>query len=261
MKYLKHLPNFFTLLNLLFGCIAIVYILKIDEGIIFVGSYDQLVIKFPPEIWLGSLFILLASIVDFFDGFVARWLSISSELGKQLDSLSDVVSFGVAPALIWYQFLNMSFARINGGLDFSVWFLFPAFLIAVSAAYRLGKFNLDTRQTNYFIGMPTPAMAIFTASLIPLIWNNTFSIAQYFYNIYLQYFLILLLAYLMNSDIQFFSLKSFSKKDLLNWKSILLALTIVVFFIFFPTLTIPILFLIYILVSILIHKKILRLTK
>ena len=92
----------------------------------------------------ASLFICAAAVVDFLDGFVARFLNASSEMGKQLDSLADVVSFGVAPGVILYQLLRMSFVKEENGLDASIIWLLPAFILSCAAAYRLAKFNFDT---------------------------------------------------------------------------------------------------------------------
>ena len=101
---MKNIPNLFTLLNLLFGCIAIVYTLQ--NGIVITADAEgALLLDIPEKIWMASLFIVLAAVVDFLDGFVARLFNASSEMGKQLDSLADVVSFGVAPGIIIYQFL------------------------------------------------------------------------------------------------------------------------------------------------------------
>src|SRR5215471_1225580 len=125
---MKQIPNLFTLLNLLFGCIAIIFILQ--NGIIIVTQEDgtQLV-NVPEKIWYASLFIGLAAVIDFLDGFVARLFKAVSEIGKQLDSLADVVSFGVAPGLILYQFLRLSYASAVNGLDVSFLVLVPALLV------------------------------------------------------------------------------------------------------------------------------------
>ena len=111
---------------------------------------------------------MLQPLVDFCDGFVARFFNASSEMGKQLDSLADVVSFGVAPGIILYQLLRMSFMREENGLDVSILWLLPAFIVTAAAAYRLAKFNLDTSQGYGFKGVPTPAVGLLIASF-PLI--------------------------------------------------------------------------------------------
>ena len=110
---MKNIPNLFTLLNLLFGCIAVILILQ--NGIAIMYNPDgQQYISMPERIWAASFFIGLAALVDFLDGLVARLFKAVSPIGKQLDSLADVVSFGVAPGMILYQFLRMSFMRPGG---------------------------------------------------------------------------------------------------------------------------------------------------
>src|SRR5271167_4523003 len=122
---MKHLPNLFTLINLVFGSLAIIFILQTGESLVSVNE-DVLNINLPEKIWLGSICIGIAALVDFLDGLVARICKATSPLGKELDSLADVVSFGVAPGMILYQFLRMSFAKELNGLDVSVLWLLPA---------------------------------------------------------------------------------------------------------------------------------------
>src|SRR6476661_4301036 len=138
---MKNIPNLFTLLNLLFGCIAIIFLLQNGITISYTEEGAQF-INLPEKIWLGPLFIGLAAVVDFLDGFVARLFKATSPLGKQLDSLADLVSFGVAPGFIIYQFLRLSFAKEEDGIDVSLITLIPALFIPLAAAYRLAKFNL-----------------------------------------------------------------------------------------------------------------------
>ena len=138
----KQIPNLFTLLNLVFGCLAIVSTLQNGIVIQYAADGTQL-IDIPEKIWMASMFIGLAAVVDFLDGFVARLFKASSEMGKQLDSLADVVSFAVAPSLILYQFLRMSIAQEEDGLNTSIIWLIPAFFLACAGAWRLAKFNLD----------------------------------------------------------------------------------------------------------------------
>ena len=124
----KQIPNLFTLANLFFGCMAIVSIMQTGLSISYDANGENLV-EIPERIYMASIYIAVAAIVDFFDGFIARLLNVPSALGKQLDSLADVVSFGVAPGLIVYQFLRLSFSQMEGGLEISSLFLIPAFLI------------------------------------------------------------------------------------------------------------------------------------
>src|ERR1043166_7258595 len=167
---MKNVPNLFTLLNLIFGCIAIVFVLQ-PGLIVFTNDQGTQLLDIPEKIWLASLFIGLAGLVDFLDGFVARSFKATSEMGKQLDSLADVVSFGVAPGIILYQFLRLSYAQEEGGMDVSMFWLAIAFLIPAAAAFRLAKFNLDTEQQYSFKGVPTPAVGLLIASLPLIYWN------------------------------------------------------------------------------------------
>src|SRR6202042_512519 len=116
------------------------------------------------KIYFASVFIGCAAVIDFFDGLVARLLKATSEMGKQLDSLADVVSFGVAPGLIVYEFLRMSYAQQTDGLDVNTLLLLPAFLIPCAGAYRLARFNIDTSQSYGFKGVPIPAAGLLVAS-------------------------------------------------------------------------------------------------
>src|SRR5688572_16529380 len=152
---MKQIPNVFTLLNLFFGCIAIVFILQTGESLIMQdgGSW---VAQFPEKIWWGSVFIGIAAIIDFLDGFVARLFNATSAMGKQLDSLADVVSFGVAPAMILYQLLRISYIQEETGLDTSMMALAPAFIFPCAGAYRLARFNIDKSQQFGFRGVPIP---------------------------------------------------------------------------------------------------------
>jgi CDP-diacylglycerol--serine O-phosphatidyltransferase len=138
LKIKSHIPNAITLLNLLSGVIGISWVLN---GNIVSGAY----------------FIILAAILDFFDGFAARLLNVQGELGKQLDSLADLVSFGVLPGMILFQMTKI-------GTDIE-WLPYFTLIVPLLSAYRLAKFNLDTRQSDKFIGLPTPANALFISTL------------------------------------------------------------------------------------------------
>ncbi len=253
---MKQLPNIFTLINLLFGCLAITAALQNGITIQYSQEGSQF-IDIPEKIWLASLFIGLAALVDFADGFVARLLNATSELGKQLDSLSDVVSFGVAPSVIVYQFLRMSFAKDAEGIDVSYWLLVPAFFIAMAAAYRLAKFNLDVRQQNYFIGVPTPAVGMLIASFPLIYWHtdNTMVIllltSKWFW-----YALILLLSWLMLSEIPIISLKFKNYKLSDNLPKVVLLAVALLSALFLGWMSIPVTFIAYIILSLFFKKSI-----
>lgn len=155
---LRWVPNTITLLNLLSGTLGIYFV-----------SNDMLL--------LGALSVFTAAIFDFFDGLVARLLSAQSAVGKELDSLADLVSFGVLPGFILFAFIQMSQGAYYLTFQELPWRVFAlsclAFLLPLSAALRLARFNVDTEQQHYFKGLPTPAMAILISS-IPLIFEAQF---------------------------------------------------------------------------------------
>ncbi len=160
----KHIPNTITCLNLISGCIATYWA--------FQGEYQ-----------LALLFIVIGAIFDFFDGMVARLLHVSSPIGKELDSLADDITFGFAPSAIVFSFLNGQCVAAANNSQFSILNcqLMPylAFIMAAFSALRLAKFNLDERQALGFIGLPTPANALFWGSLIVGLNNYPLSIVHY----------------------------------------------------------------------------------
>jgi len=141
----KHIPNTITSLNLFCGCISIQ---QMTQG----------------DLVSAAVFILLAAFLDFFDGMAARMLNVSGDMGKQLDSLADVISFGVAPSFIAYFLLDNS-------TDIP-YVPYLAFLIAIFSAIRLAKFNIDERQSDSFIGFPTPAHALFWVGIALSYWQS-----------------------------------------------------------------------------------------
>lgn len=246
---MKQVPNFFTLLNLVFGCIAIVCIMQTGETIVAMDDGGVIQVLLPEKITWGALFIFAAAAVDFLDGFLARLLKAGSEMGAQLDSLSDVVSFGVAPGLIFYQLLRLSFAQEDDGLDVSFAALLPAFLFTGAVAWRLAKFNLSTTQHHNFEGIPSPAAGLLVASFPLIIWHQYFNLQALFINRWLLYLTIVALAYLMVCRHPFIGFKftDFSLKN--NWtKYILLGSGLVAAFAL-HWLAVPVVFLLYVVVS------------
>ncbi len=248
---MKHLPNLFTLLNLFFGCIAIVFALQTESILIYTNDEFTSSFNVPEKLALAALFIYLAAVVDFLDGFVARVFNASSEMGKQLDSLADVVSFGTAPGIILYQLLRMSSIREENGIDISIAWLLPAFIVTVAAAYRLAKFNLDNSQSLGFKGVPTPAVGLMIASF-PLILHyggGLININEWLVNKWVLYSLIIILSWLMVSNLPMIALKfkDFSVKS--NLPKIVLVLIGIVASVFLNWLAVPVIFIAYIIIS------------
>ena len=193
MSIKKHIPNTITCCNLFSGCVACV-------------------MAFRCNFELAMAFIVLGAVFDFFDGMVARLLHVSSPMGVQIDSLADDITFGIAPATIVFSYMQNRLLY-PAYLEDIVWLLpYAAFLIAVFSAYRLAKFNIDTRQTNTFIGLPTPANALFWSSLITGggAWLNELNAGWV-----LLLGLIALFSYFLVSEIPMFSLKFKN----LSWRS------------------------------------------
>lgn len=253
---MKQLPNAFTLLNLVFGCLAIVYTLQ-NGVMITVDAEGTELLYIPEKIWMASLFIGLAAVVDFLDGFVARFFNAHSEMGKQLDSLSDLVSFGVAPAMIIYQFLRLSFAQQENGLDVSLLAVIPAFILPCAAAWRLARFNLDSSQSYSFKGMPVPAAGIFVASLPLIYWNvNAEWVKDLLLNKWLLYGLVLALSWLMVSRLPLMAMKFRDYRLATNIPRYLLLLIAVVSVLLLKWMAPPVIILAYVLVSLLFkHDK------
>src|SRR6201987_1325883 len=133
---MKQIPNLFTLLNLICGCLAIVFAIQSGIDIVY-GNDGAQFVKLTPNICVASVFIIIAAVIDFLDGFVARLFKATSEIGKQLDSLAAVVSFGVAPGIILYQMLRMAYIRDADGMETLFIWLTPAFIYSAAGAYRL----------------------------------------------------------------------------------------------------------------------------
>lgn len=234
----KQIPNIISLLNLISGCIAIVFAVE--------GFLEY-----------AALMIGIAAVFDFFDGFAARSLSVSSEIGKQLDSLADVISFGLAPGMILFSMLSNTSTCPELFIASRNIIPFLAFLIPAFSAYRLAKFNLDTRQSESFIGFPTPANALLIASF-PLISNHAGNLLQidigYFANIVTHAgFLIpfiFLFSWLLIAEIPLMSLK-FKR---FSWKSnkiryVFIIASIILFNLLFYS-SIPLIIILYFLLSI-----------
>lgn len=253
----KQIPNFFTLLNLFFGCLAIVFALQTETISIFVEQDLSTHYNIPEKLSLASYCIFIAAIIDFLDGFVARLLGATSEMGKQLDSLSDVVSFGVAPSVILYQLLRISFIKEENGLETAICWLLPAFIVACAGAYRLARFNIDTSPSFGFKGVPIPAAGLLIASF-PLILhfgNSIIDVSEWLTNKWVLYIIIILVSGLMVSTLPLMALKfkDFSVKN--NLPKIILAVIALVAALFLKWLAVPLVFIAYIILSLLYKQQ------
>jgi CDP-diacylglycerol--serine O-phosphatidyltransferase len=226
----KHIPNFITSLNLVCGCIGIGFLFKNN---------------IPYAAWA----IVFAALFDFLDGMFARLLHVKSEIGKELDSLADMVSFGVLPGFIMYSMLDQCVGDAEGWKAFIP---FIAFLIPVFSALRLAKFNIDKRQTDKFIGLPTPANAIFIASIPFILYYDPEKVPAISIVLANPGFLIVLtfiLAFLLVAPLPLFALKfkDFSwSKNSVKYIFIILSLILLIFLSF---VAIPIILPLYIFLS------------
>jgi CDP-diacylglycerol--serine O-phosphatidyltransferase len=240
----RNIPNFITLLNLLSGCIAIIFIF---DGNLPVASY----------------LVFLAALFDFFDGMVARLLKVKSDIGKELDSLADVVSFGLVPGFIMMKLIESAYGFDSDNSVLSRFLPYLALLIPVFSSLRLAKFNIDDRQTDRFIGLPTPANAILIASM-PLILeqHSTFTgielnlFQTLFINFWFLILLTLALSYLLVAEISLMSLK-FSKEDKKKNQPryLLLGLSLILLIVL-NFAAIPIIFIVFLFISVFFKSKI-----
>jgi CDP-diacylglycerol--serine O-phosphatidyltransferase len=239
MSITKHIPNLFTLGNLLCGTIATIFAVHSQ----FYGV---------------AIFVLLGIILDFFDGFLARLFKVQGELGKQLDSLADMVTSGVAPGLVMFAMLNddspFYASQRDGFMNWTTvkieWIQLFGLLLVLAACYRLAKFNIDTRQTDSFIGLPTPAMSLFVISL-PIIYEETSLefVRSLLENKYTLIGMSVLLSILMNANLPLLSLKFKTygfKENLMKYLLILISMVMIVTL---KYLAVPLIIVVYILLS------------
>ena len=234
MNIKAQIPNLFTMLNLFCGCVALVMVADYKYEFAFYS------------VCLGIFF-------DFFDGFFARKFGVAGPFGVQLDSLADMVTSGVVPGFVMLCLLsNKNYSTLN-------YLPYVGFIITLGACYRLAKFNIDERQSDSFIGLPTPANALFITSL-PLIivnFSNTI-VAEYLSNNWVLLTVTFLSTFIMNAEIPLFSLKikdfSFTKYKL---QIFFLAISVLML-IFLQILAVPLIIIIYVLLSVInnmVNKK------
>ena len=238
MQIKKHIPNAITLLNLASGLWAIIAIFK--------GYYDE-----------AFLFVCLGIFFDFWDGFFARKFNVSGELGLQLDSLADVVTSGVVPGLMIFKLLldiqedDTSIYFLTEDFYYMGFVPYLGFIITLASAYRLAKFNIDTRQTDSFIGLPTPANALFIMSIPMIQFDGTHEwLVNALFNPFVLLIISFVSAYMLNAEIPLFSLKikDFSwDKNKLQVFFLAIAATL---FLFLDFTALPIIILLYVVISV-----------
>lgn len=223
----KYIPNFLTSLNLFSGCIAIV--------MAFEGAFFWVV-----------FWVIVAAIFDFLDGMAARVLNAPSKIGKELDSLADVVSFGVAPAAAVFIMLRSYTNYLESLTSIQSYIPYLAFIIPVFSALRLAKFNIDERQTSSFLGLPTPANALFWVSYVYGMYNLSTTNNMI---LFLTLILIPTLSLLMVSEAPMFSFKFKNMKIKGNKKPLLLIVCAVAFLLIWGIIGLAWTILVYILIS------------
>ena len=226
----RHIPNFITLLNLFCGSVAVIFALSGDMK-------------------LTALFVFLGIFFDFFDGLLARKLNVYSELGLQLDSLADMVTSGLVPGLVMFYLFNL------GNPDTSIYSIYlPYFglLITLASAYRLANFNIDDKQIDSFIGLPTPANALLILSL-PLImeFQNNDIMNAIILNKWFLISVTLLSSFLLNANIKLIALKfkTWSFKN--NSVRYILIILSIILLVIFQFAAIPLIIISYIIISLL----------
>lgn len=234
MQIRKHIPNIFTLGNLFSGTLATIFAVQ--------GKFE-----------LTAIFVSLGIFLDFFDGFFARIFKVSGELGKQLDSLADMVTSGVVPGIVMFNLLKIHPTNSLIFFDeFEIGSLisFIGIILTLSACYRLAKFNIDTRQSESFIGLPTPAMSLFVVFLPVIYIHSEYQfLNEILSNQYSLISLTLMLGYLMNAELVLFSLKfkNFSFKNN-TYKYILLVFSAILISVF-SYVAIPMIIILYVILS------------
>jgi len=236
----KHIPNFFTLMNIACGFVAVAF-------------------AFQSDFLLALYFIVAASFFDFVDGGVARLLHAQSEVGKQLDSLCDVVSFGVAPGVVLFSMMRHAL-NVSIPLDFAamsvkdILLLTSMILVPAFSALRLAKFNVDTRQTSSFIGLPVPANALLIASLGALLFlSPAYWLKELLINPYVLLSIAVIQSYLLVSPLPMFALKFKNLKWKDNYLQFVFLALVLALLIFTGLAGIALSIYLYILISLIVY--------
>lgn len=237
MSIKKHIPNAITLLNLLAGLFALIHA--------FNGNYNE-----------AFSLVCLGIFFDFWDGFFARIWKVQSPIGLQLDSLADMVTSGVVPGLVMYKMLgdiqeNQSQYNLTEDTYYMGVVPYLGFLITLASCYRLAKFNVDTRQTDLFIGLPTPANALLIMSIPMIQFHSEFEwLVDFLSNPFVLVGVTVLSSYLLNAEIPLFSLKvknfSWGKYKM----QVVFLILSVILIVLLEFIAIPIIILLYVILSV-----------
>ena len=247
MAFKKHIPNFITLLNLLSGSIAVVFAIQ-------------------GNMVMAALLVALGIFFDFFDGMAARMLDVRSEIGLQLDSLADMITSGLVPGIVMFQLLiqalpqEVEMGQWNSEMNYFQWD-FPVlalvgFVITMASGYRLAKFNIDDRQTDSFIGLPTPANALLILSLpLILIFQPQQWVTYIILNPWFLIGLSLFSAYIQNAELPLFALKFSNWSFAQNKFRYFFLIMCVALVLFLKFIAIPLISIVYVLLSIVRNRK------
>lgn len=248
---MKHLPNILTLCNLVCGCIAIAFVLDSQPfRVISALPGEYYWIYGTEQAYWASIFIGAAALFDLLDGLAARALQVFSPIGKDLDSLADVISFGVAPSMILYKMLWAAYMEDPNALDVNMIAMVPAFLVACFAALRLARFNITSQEQKWsFVGMPVPAVGIIVASFPLINLYNPYNLGNYIQGKWPIYLIIAVLCWLMISKIPFFKLMPAKWQAKYMWPQIVLVLAALAALPLLGVGAVPVLFILYILLS------------
>jgi CDP-diacylglycerol--serine O-phosphatidyltransferase len=242
----KHIPNIITLLNLFCGSIAVLFAV---EGNLF----------------MAAVFVILGIVFDFFDGFAARILDVKSELGLQLDSLADMITSGVVPGIVLFKLFEKSLGDFPYSYDFTskewndnITSIVPlvGLLVTLASCYRLANFNIDSRQTESFIGLPTPANTLFILSLpMILLTNDVAWVNDLILNPWFLIGLTLFSCYMLNAEIPLFSLKMKTYGFKENAVKYVFLIISVIMLILLQFMAIPLIIVLYVLISLFMNLK------
>ncbi|MCL6523224.1 MAG: CDP-alcohol phosphatidyltransferase family protein [Thermoflavifilum sp.] len=253
---MKQLPNLLTLGNLLCGTLSLVFILQSPCYISSYNGQDYLITAPEPLFW-GSVLIGIAAILDFADGFIARLLKANSEMGKQLDALADLVTFGVAPAMILFQLLKNAYMQLPDAINVSLINLSFTLLLPCFGALRLARYNVFHHQARHFTGLPIPAAGLLIASFPLILLKDRFHFSAYLQNIWILYAVLIMLCYLMVSRWPMFSLKFNDFRWRHNWYRYVWIVLFIGSIFWLHSVAIPFGFVLYILLSLLAKKQLL----